>query len=166
MKIITDRDKMISFQHYGWHKGFYVDEDFGDTLSKIYYEDFFEYPDDEEFPYTAAWQLLRGSCNHFALGLKNVLGYTPYIIEGDNKVSFHSFCQIYIKGTWYNVDARGVTTSFDEFMEVAKEFVSDKYTIRAVNDKDIEEWKNDNFYDEAIAFAEAVIKQYKECYTI
>lgn len=163
---MADRKDFISFQRYGWHKGFYNDDDINKSLSNIYYEDFFEYPDDEEFPYTAAWQLLMGSCNHFALGLKNVLGYTPYIIHGDNKVSFHSFCQIYKKGTWYYIDARGITTSFDEFMEVAREFVSDKYTIRAVDDEDYAEWKDDNYYEEALAFAEAVIEKFKECYTL
>ena len=163
---MKNRNDFISFQHYGWHKGFYIDKDFGDVLCHIYYEDFFEYPEDEEFPYTTAHDLLRGSCNHFSLGLQNLLGYTPYIIEGDNKVSFHSFCQIYKKGLWYYVDARGITTSFDEFMEVAKEFVSDKYSIRAVNDTDIEEWKDDKYYDKALAFAEAVIEKYKECYMV
>ena len=163
---MKDRNTFVSLQHYGWHKGFYIDEDFDDTLSHIYYEDFFECPGDEEFPYTSACQLLRGSCNHFALGLQNVFGYTPYIIEGDNKVSFHSFCQIYKKGIWYYVDACGVTTSFDEFMDVAKEFVSDKYTIRVVSDKDIKEWKDEDYYTEALSFAEAIIKKYKECYEI
>lgn len=166
VQIMTNRHNLIPFQHYGWHKGFYINQDFGDVLNHIYYEDFFEYPDDEEFPYASAGQLLRGSCNIFALGLQKAFGYTPYIIKGDNKKGFHSFCQIYIKGTWYYVDARGITTSFDEFMEVAKEFVSDKYTIRAVNDTDIEEWKDDKYYDKALAFAEAVIEKYKECYTV
>lgn len=163
---MENRNDFISFQHYGWHKGFYIDKDFGDVLCHIYYEDFFEYPDDEDFPYTVAWQLLRGSCNLFALSLQNILGYTPYIIEGDNKKGFHAFCQIYKKGTWYYIDARGVTTSFDEFMDVAREFVSDKYTIRIADESDIADWKDDIYYDEAIAFAESVIKKYKECYTV
>ena len=148
------------------YKGFYNDENFDDVLNHIYYEDFFEYPDDEEFPYTSASQLLRGSCNLFVLGLQNILGYTPYIIEGDNKKGFHAFSQVYKNRTWYYIDARGETTSFDEFMAVAKEFVSDKYTIRVADENDIDDWKDDNYYDEAIAFAEAVIEKYKECYTV
>lgn len=163
---MTDRSKYIEGYYHGVHKGFYNDKDFGDALSHIYYEDFFEYPDDEDFPYTAACQLLRGSCNHFALGLQNTLGYTPYIIQDDNKVSFHAFCQVYIKGTWFYIDARGVTTSFDEFMSVAREFVSDKFTIRVVDEADIADWEKDDYYDEAVAFAEAVIENNKECYTV
>ena len=163
---MIDRDKFIYFQNYGQHKGFYNDENFDDVLNHIYYEDFFEYPDDEEFPYTSASQLLRGSCNLFVLGLQNILGYTTYIIEGDNKKGFHDFSQVYKNRTWYYIDARGVTTSFDEFMAVAKEFVSDKYTIRVADENDIDDWKDDNYYDEAIAFAEAVIEKYKECYTV
>lgn len=52
-------------------------------------------------------------------------------------------------------------------MFVAREFVSDEYTIRPVEEEDIEEWKKDsNYDDEALAFAEAVIEKYKECYTL
>ena len=51
-------------------------------------------------------------------------------------------------------------------MDVAREFVSDKYTIRVADENDIDDWKDDNYYDEAIAFAEAVIEKYKECYTV
>ena len=163
---MAERKDLISHRRYGWHKGFYNDEDFLKTLQSIGYGDFFECPQDEEFPYDSAEYLLRGSCNHFVLGLKNVLGYTPYIIQGNNKVSFHAFCQIYKNGEWYYIDARGITTSFDEFMDVAQEFVTDSYTIRAVNDRDIEEWKADDYFEEALSFAEAVIEKYIECYTL
>ena len=163
---MAERKDLISNQRYGWHKGFYNDKDFVKTLRSIGYGDFFDYPQDDEFPYDSAEDLLRGSCNHFVLGLKNVLGYTPYIIQGNNKVSFHAFCQIYKNREWYYIDARGITTSFDEFMEVAQEFVTDSYTIRAVNDQDIEEWKADDYFEEALSFAEAVIEKYIECYTL
>lgn len=74
---------LISFSGFGRHKGFYnIDiDDITDTLFEIKYTDFFEYPDNEDFPYYSAGSLLHGSCNHFAVALKNVLGYTPYIIE-------------------------------------------------------------------------------------
>lgn len=163
---MAERKDLISHRQYGWHKGFYNDKDFVKTLRSIGYGDFFDYPQDDEFPYDSAEDLLRGSCNHFVLGLKNVLGYTPYIIQGNNKVSFHAFCQIYKNREWYYIDARGITTSFDEFMEVAQEFVTDSYTIRAVNDQDIEEWKADDYFEEALSFAEAVIEKYIECYTL
>lgn len=163
---MAERKDLISHQRYGCHKGFYNDKDFVKTLRSIGYGDFFDYPQDDEFPYDSAEDLLRGSCNHFVLGLKNVLGYTPYIIQGNNKVSFHAFCQIYKNREWYYIDARGITTSFDEFMEVAQEFVTDSYTIRAVNEQDIEEWKADDYFEEALSFAEAVIEKYIECYTL
>ena len=65
------------------------------------------------------------------------------------------------------MDARGVTTSFDEFMDVAKEFVSDEYIIRPVDVKDLVEWKEDDaYFDIAKAFAVAVIEKYKHYYTV
>ena len=52
-------------------------------------------------------------------------------------------------------------------MEVAKEFVSDEYTIRPVSATDIDEWKeDDNYYEEAQAFAVAVIEKYKSYYIL
>lgn len=148
------------------HKGFYIDENPEKTLLNINYSDFFIEPDDEGFQYSTARSLLCGSCHIFALSLKEILGYTPYIIEGINHRSFHAFCQIYKNCKWYYVDARGITSSFSEFMEVAKTFVTDEYIIRPVNDIDIEEWKKDSKYDqEAFAFAKAIINKFKECYT-
>lgn len=35
------------------------------------------------------------------------------------------------------MDVRGITLSFDEFMSVASEFISDEYTIRQVAEEDI-----------------------------
>lgn len=161
---------LISFGSVGWHKGFYNAEGFDDisyALLKIDYADFLEYPDDEDFPYDTAHSLLRGSCNHFAVALKNVLGYTPYIIEETNGKGFHAFCQVYKDRKLYYVDARGMTTSFDEFMVVGREFVRGEYTIREATQDVIEEWENGSEYnDEAYAFAEAVIKEYIECYTV
>ena len=164
---MADRKDFVSHKRLGWHKGFYNDSDTDKALSNIYYDSFFDFPEDEEFPYTSARQLLRGSCHIFALSLKKTLNYSPYIIEGENKTCFHAFCQVYKKGIWFYVDARGITTSFDEFMEVAKEFVTDTYTIRPVCSSDIEEWsREDSYYDYAVAFSESVIEKYKECYTI
>ena len=164
---MLSRDDMISVESYGWHKGFYNDNNFSDSLRRISYGDFFEYPDDLEFPYDSAHELLRGSCHHFALSLNKVLGYSAYIIEGNNKRSFHAFCQIYKNNQCFYVDARGITSSFDEFMLVASEFVNDEYTIRAIESEDIEEWKNaSNYHNEALVFAEAVIGKFKECYVL
>ena len=165
--VITKKEDLISFKQYGWHKGFYHDDSITESLSRIKYTEFFDYPDDDDFPYDSAFYLLYGSCNHFALSLKNVFKYTPYIIEGNYNKSFHAFCQIYKTGTWYYIDARGITSSFDEFMKVAKDFVLGEYTIRTVTSNDIEEWEKDSNYNkEAYAFSEAVINKYKEYYTL
>ena len=161
------RQELRSFGYYGWHKGFYNDEDIFESLTSIRYSDFFEEPDDDEFPYDSAYPLLCGSCHHFALSLQKLLNYNVYIIEGIDKKGFHAFCQIYKNRKWYYVDARGATSSFDEFMDVARTFVSDEYTIRPVSDDDMRLWETDSDYDkEAYEFAEAVIRKFKECYTL
>lgn len=161
---------LISFSSFVWHKGLYnVDDvdDITDALLKIRYTDFFEYPDDEEFPYDSVHSLLRGLCNYFAVAPKNVLGYTPYIIEKADKKGLYAFCQVYKNGRLYYVDARGVTSSFDEFMVVAREFVRGEYTIREATQDVIEEWERGSEYnEEAYAFAEAVIRKYIECYIV
>lgn len=162
-----NRKELVSTCQHGWHKGFYNDDDNAEALREIRYSDFFDSPDDETFSYDSAETLLRGSCHHFALSLQKVLGYNPYIIQGNDEKSFHAFCQIYKGRTWYYIDARGITSSFDEFMSVAQEFLSDEYTIRSVTQEDIEEWKENSDYDnEAFAFSEAVIKTYFECYML
>lgn len=163
---MVEKKELILFRQYGYHKGFYHD-DVTKALCKIGYKDFFDYPDDDEFPYNSAHAFLRGSCHHFVVSLQKVLGYNPYVIKGKNKGSFHAFCQIYRSGTFYYVDVRGITSSFDEFMIVASEFVSDEYTIRPATSDVIEEWESGYKYNkEAYAFAEAVIRKYKDYYTL
>lgn len=164
---MNNRETLRSFSWYEYHKGFYNDGNPEDALFQIQYSDFFELPEDDEFPYDTAHPLLCGSCHIFALSLQKILSYNPYIIEGTSKRGFHAFCQIRQGKKIYYVDARGITSSFDEFMDVAKTFVTDEYVIRPVNQNDINEWAQDNKYDaEAYAFAEAVITKYKECYLL
>ena len=164
---MRNRETLRDFNRYEQHKGFYNDEDIFESLTSIRYSDFFEEPDDDEFPYDSAYPLLCGSCHHFALSLQKLLNYNVYIIEGIDKKGFHAFCQVYKNRKWYYVDARGATSSFDEFMNVARTFVSDEYTIRPVSDDDIRQWETDSDYDkEAYEFAEAVIRKFKECYTL
>lgn len=164
---MKERSEFYSMSCYGWHKGFYNDDDFEKTLFNIDYRDFGEIPEDDDmFPYDSAHQLLCGACNLFALTLQKVFNYNAYIIEQKDRRGFHAFCQIYKNKKWYYIDARGITTSFDEFMDIAKRFVSDEFIIRPVNSSDIDEWEDDDYYEEACAFAEAVIEKYKECYTL
>lgn len=164
---MSDRGQLCAFNYFEYHKGFYNDEEPTKALLKINYTDFWDFPDDEEFTYYTAYELLCGSCNHFAVSLNKIFGYNLYIIEGKNKRGFHAFCQIYTNRTWYYVDARGITSSFDEFMDVAKIFVTDEYIIRPVTSDDINEWEMDSKYNEqAYAFSEAVIEKFKECYML
>lgn len=60
---MTIRGELVSFGNYGWHKGFYNDDNYSDSLLKIEYANFFEELDDE-FPYNNAYVLLNGSCSH------------------------------------------------------------------------------------------------------
>ena len=102
---------------------------------------------------------------NFANVINNLQTYKkiPFI----SAVIVEKFCQLYKNRTWYYVDARGITNSFDEFMTVAREFVSDEYTIRPATSEDIEEWEKDSRYNEvAYAFAEAVIRKYQRYYTL
>ena len=148
-----------------YHKGFYRDDNPVKVLGETYYSDFFELPDDIEFPYDTARSLLCGSCHLFALSLGKAFGYTQYIIEGISGGGFHSFCQICRYKRWFYVDARGITSDFGEFMDEAKTFVSGEYIIRQVTSEDIKDWENEERYlEEALAFAEAIIQKYKECY--
>lgn len=159
------KGELCTFNCHEYHKGFYRDEDPVKVLEETFYSDFFELPDDVEFPYDTARSLLCGSCHLFALSLNKVLGYTPYVIEGISGGGFHCFCQIYRNKSWFYVDARGITSSFSEFMDEAKTFVSDEYIIRQVTREDIEEWKKDEKYiGEALAFAESIIQNYREYY--
>ena len=161
------RNELCSFGCYDYHKGFYLDKNPEYQLENTYYADYFELPNDIEFPYDTARLLLCGSCHLFALSLNKIFGYTPYIIEGITGGGFHAFCQIYRNMKWYYVDARGITSSFSEFMDVAKTFVSNEYIIRQATPADIKEWTEDeNYVEEALAFAEVIIERYKECYLL
>lgn len=164
---MSNKEIVCIFKRCGYHKGFYNNEDLIHSLQNIKYTDFFKIPDDEYFPFVTAEQLLCGGCNYFALSLKKIFGYTPYIIEGKNNSGFHVFCQIYKNKIWYYVDARGITSSFNEFMDIVKVFVHDEYVIRPVNPDDVKEWEDDSIYNEAAyTFAEKVINNYKECYKL
>ena len=82
---MISKKALRSFSYYGWHKGFYSDEDPENSLSSIKYTDFYDECEDEEFPYCSAHQLLCGSCHLFAISLQKTFNYTPYLIQGNNK---------------------------------------------------------------------------------
>lgn len=164
---MKDRKVFISTCQYGWHKGFYNDDDYLESLSKIEYTDFFESQNDDEFPYDNAYALLKGSCNHFAVSLGKIFSYNVYVIQQIDNRGFHAFCQIYKNRQWYFVDARGITSSFDEFIKGVKTFVGKEFIVRPMSPDDLIDWEKDfDYNDEAYAFSEAVIKKYSECYTL
>ena len=164
---MSDRGNFCDFSRVEQHKGFYNDDNFTEALFNIKYADFNQLPDDDEFIYRTAYVLMHGSCQIFALSLKKMFGYTPYVIEEIHDKGFHAFCQVNKDGNLYYIDARGITSSFDEFMEVAGEFVKEEYIIRPVNFNDIEDWEKECEYNEEVyAFAEYVIRTYNECYVL
>ena len=149
------------------HKGFYNDGDALQSLRNIRYTEFLKLPTNDEFPYESADSLLCGSCNHFAVALHKTMGYPIYVIESKGKKGFHAFCEISRNKQRYFADARGITSSFDEFMEIAKIFVADEYIIRPAESDDINDWEaNSDFNEEAYAFSEAIINKYRECYSL
>ena len=96
-----------------------------------------------------------------------MLNYKAYILQGTDRKGFHAFCQIHRDEKWYYIDARGITSSFDEFFDGIATFVHDEYTIKSASEDDLRNWKTDiDFSNEACEFAEAVIKKYREYYTL
>lgn len=156
-----------SFKSCGKHKGFYNADNFENALYNVNYEKFFESPDDDEFPIDSAHVFLCGACNHFAAALYKVLNYTPYIIESSDKKGFHAFCQVLQNERVYYVDVRGMTSSFEEFMSGTRRFVNGEYIISQVTQDVIDKWENGSeYHKEAYAFAEAMIEEYANYYTI
>lgn len=164
----TDRNKYCPVHGTELHKGFYCDNNNYANLKKIDYDGHLTLINDGEEHLTSADCLLWGSCQAFALKVEEILGYEAFIIEEFNGKGHHVFCQATFEGKNAFIDARGVTTSFDEFMEVAGEFVKGPFVIRHIDEKDIAEWQSssDNSHEEHLSLAEAVIKANIECYRI
>ena len=164
----TDRSRYRPVHGTELHKGFYCDNNNYANLKDIDYDGHLTQIDDDEEHLTSAGCLLEGSCQAFAMKVEEILGYEAFIIEEYNGMGHHVFCQATFEGKNALIDARGVTTSFDEFMEVAGEFVKGPFVIRHIDDKDIAEWQSssDNSHEEHLALAEAVINANIECYRI
>ena len=163
----TDRSRYRPVHGTELHKGFYCDNNNFANLEEIDYNGHLTQIDDDEHV-TSAGCLLRGSCQAFALKIEEILGYKAFIIEEKERHRFHAFCLAFLNGKKAYIDARGVTTSFDEFMEVAREFVEGPFDIRRINEKDVAKWQSssDNSHEEHLALAEKVIIDNTECYKI
>lgn len=164
----TDRSRYRPVHGAELHKGFYCDNNNFANLKDIDYEGHLPLIEDDEEHLTSADCLLWGSCQAFALKVEEILGYEAFIIEEFNGKGHHVFCQATFEGKNAFIDARGVTTSFDEFMEVAGEFVKGPFVIRRIDEKDIAGWQSssDNSHEEHLALAKEVINANIECYRI
>lgn len=165
----TERSKYCSVHRTEIHKGFYCDDNDFANLLEIDFDGHLNQIDDGEEHLTSAECLLRGSCQAFALKVEEILGYKAFIIRECGGKGHHVFCQATIDGKNAFIDARGVTTSFDEFMEVAAEFVQGPFEIRRVNENDIAEWQRNsdtNSHEEHLALAKEVINANIDCYEL
>lgn len=109
----TGTDAVLSVEMS--YMGFYCDNNNFAKLEEIDYEGHLPQIDDEDH-LTLAAHLLRGSCQAFALKIEEILGYKALINEGYNGKSHHIFCQANLEGKIALIDARGVTTNYDEFI--------------------------------------------------
>lgn len=80
------------FHCWGYHNGYYNEEDYQAILSGIDYSGSSECPkdeDDEEGNASSFWScadhLLHGECNCFALALRDIFGYPLCIMEPEDK---------------------------------------------------------------------------------
>lgn len=173
-KLMDENSHYKSFDCWGYHKGYYNEEDYQDILAGIDYSDRPECPKDEDdeednasFIWSCADHLLHGECSCFALALRDIFGYSLYIMESEDKKGFHAFCKVSRNQKSYYIDARGVTTSFEEFMTVASLFVGDQYTMRPATAEDVEGWEGDGeYYEHAFSFSKVFIDDHKEYYTV
>lgn len=110
---------------------------------------------------------MNGSCNYFAVSLRNIFNYNVYVIEQKDKKGFLAFCQTYKNRQCYYIDVRGITSSFNEFLAGINTFVGDEFIIRPMEEFDLYEWEKDfNYNSEAYEFSEVIIKQYRELYIL
>lgn len=151
-----------------WHRGFYCDDDDGKYRGLEEYPYIIDYPEiDEDVAGLTASGYLRGSCNIFALALESEFQYPAFIIENasDGK-SFHAFCQVCKNGIFYFVDARGVTTSFDEFLLVAREFADREFIVRRVDDDDRKNWAQDDDFNLVFQSMISFIRDKRSYYSV
>lgn len=69
-------------------------------------------PEDDEFPYSTAYDLHMGICDLFAKALQDAFGYEMARIDYDS--SFHYFCRTDKDGTTCYIDASGISTNLKD----------------------------------------------------
>lgn len=112
----TDRSRYRPVHGTELHKGFYCDNNNYADLKEIDYDGHLAQIDNDEEHLTSADCLLEGSCQAFAMQVEEILGYEAFIIKECNGKGHHLFCQANLEGKIALIDARGVTTNYDEFI--------------------------------------------------
>lgn len=154
------------------HRGFYCDDDCGKFNGLEEYPYIIDHLEiDEDVASLTASGYLRGSCNIFALALESEFQYPSFIIENalenaSDRKSFHAFCQVCKNGIFYFIDARGVTTSFDEFLLVAREFADREFIVRRVDDDDRKNWAQDDDFNLVFQSMISFIRDKRSYYSI
>lgn len=146
-------------------KGFYQYKDLQNVLERIKYKDYFCEEDKEDFACGSARTYLCGNCMQFAACLEEQFEYEIYIIKSNTK-GMHAFCRKSVGEKIYYIDVRGVTSSFDLFIQgllIEGEYVIRKMSFEERNDMYTEDEK---YADEYRKFAERIILEYRKFYTI
>ena len=121
------------------------------------------YKDLPDFPYDNAHVFLMGSCQLFALALHKKFGYRIYVIMQDKPL--HWFCRFCYEGRYIYVDVRGATSDFEEFKAGIVEWKNAPYCICSSNINEDEEL-NEEWAEEGLLFANKIIEQFPEYYSI
>lgn len=135
----------------------------GDNLSDLLAESFTYSIQKNTFD---ANTFLHGVCDIFAYALAKLFNYTIYQVVDDNGYIVHAFCIYRKNNTNLYIDARGITSDYDDFISDFEDFFEDenlKYKFQPFNYKNFEEYSTEDFnefYLQAINF----ISKYKEYY--
>ena len=120
--------------------------------------------DQNDFPYTTAYDFLMGSCHLFALALYRKFGYKICEIRDSHNNLTHSFCVVKNDLQTFFIDVRGATIDFKEFISYFSTTITTR-DIHPLGTQDEVQLK-DKWDIIGLQFANAIIEKYPECYTI
>ena len=147
-----------------FHTGFYKEFRWNieNKLKEIENPNYDEKLYDLDCPYDNAYIFLQGICNIFALCLHNKYGYEICELNDENGTC-HYFCIDYNKGVKRYIDVRGITTSYEEFINefpnLKNKNIIQHKKINPLDFKDDEIWENAGY-----KFAEYVIDEKEKFY--
>ena len=134
-----------------------------DKLSELLDNEYYFYLD--KMPYPGGC-FLHGICDVFATALHNMFGYEIREIRSEDDTIIHAFCTYAKDNRILYIDARGITSSYEDLISPFYRYVTDKsllYKMLSFNNKKFytkEEY--DCFYKNAVQF----ISEHKEYYQI